>query len=107
MYCHKCGAENRDDTEFCKKCGIKINVRKDNKKESKLRKVILIVLTVAVFIFSLIIHPVFTVIFLLIWIISYAHHRKKSSIVYCQKCGAENVYNAIYCQECGELIEIT
>lgn len=33
MYCKKCGAEIRDDSEFCWKCGNKIEIKIDIKEE--------------------------------------------------------------------------
>lgn len=32
-YCNKCGTENEDDAEFCKKCGTSIKTSKKPQKE--------------------------------------------------------------------------
>lgn len=107
VYYPECGALIGDNARFCENCGNKIDTPDNDKKGSKLRKVVIIVLTVAVFIFSLMINPFFTVIFLIVWIVYYANSQKKSSKSQCSECGAKIDNKATYCMECGESIDKT
>ncbi len=77
MVCSKCGTKNKDGAKFCEKCGNKLEVpknpKKEEKKETKEKET----------------------------------KTEEKKYVFCEKCGTKNDSNSKFCEKCGGSLKST